>query len=221
MDWLNELAGERARFFGLEVGAVRIGDSAVAPLFTLRVQPNDWHAQVAASTKASRASGKGALYKAFWTQFLERVKQERPGWTRAKVPTDGNWMIMPSPLAGCVYGVSFTQGGRIRTELYIDAADGEVNRRVFDAMHQRKDEVEAAFGAPLSWEPLPERRACRIAAYHEGDVTRTDDFSSYVDWFLDVGTRFRAALEPHASAVRVAVDGPAGDLGTEPPPADD
>lgn len=31
LDWLNDLAGYRARFFGLEVRAVRIGDSARSP----------------------------------------------------------------------------------------------------------------------------------------------------------------------------------------------
>ncbi len=217
LDWLNDLAGYRARFFGLEVRAVRIGDSAVAPLFTLRVQPNDWHAQVAASAKAtSQGTGKGALYRDFWTRFLERVKQQQPGWTRARVPAADNWMTMPSPLKGCVYGVNFTSAGTVRTELYIDAGDAAVNARVLEALHQHRQDIETAVGEPLSWEPLPQRRACRIAVHSPGDVTRSEEFDSYIDWFLDVGARFRAALEPHAAAVRKAVEAPAAGDGAVP-----
>jgi hypothetical protein len=85
---LNSLAGEGARFFGIEIGAVRIGDSPVAPTFTLRAQPNDWHARLSALAKSGLpASAKGQLYREFWGKFLECVHAERPAWTRAKVPT--------------------------------------------------------------------------------------------------------------------------------------
>ncbi len=39
LDWLNGLAEGNTRFFGVEIGAVRIGDSPPAPLFKLRSRP--------------------------------------------------------------------------------------------------------------------------------------------------------------------------------------
>jgi hypothetical protein len=36
LDYLNGLGGENARFFGVEIGVVRIGNSDPAPLFKLR-----------------------------------------------------------------------------------------------------------------------------------------------------------------------------------------
>lgn len=53
LDWLNGLAQGNARFFGVEIGAIRIAGSPPAPLFRLRAQPNDWHSQVATAAKAS------------------------------------------------------------------------------------------------------------------------------------------------------------------------
>ncbi len=59
LEWLNERTDEETRFFAVEIKAVRIGDSAVAPLLTLVVQPNDWGKQVraAAVQQAARTWG--------------------------------------------------------------------------------------------------------------------------------------------------------------------
>jgi uncharacterized protein DUF4268 len=204
MDWLNSLAGEAARFFGIEIGAVRIGNSPIAPTFTLRAQPNDWHAQLSKAAKTgTQMSAKGQLYRALWGKLLERVHAERPSWTRAKVPTSENWMTMPSPIKGAVNGFNFPPG-QLRAELYIDTGDGEVNTRIFDALHIHKAAIEELFGESLKWEPLPTRKASRIATYSVGDVTQSDAHDDYVVWFIQASSRLREALEPYASVAMAA-----------------
>jgi hypothetical protein len=174
--------------------------SRPAPLFKLVAQPNDWHAQVASATKVSNISGKGQLYVAFWERFLERIHPERPGWTKARKALADNWLTMPSPFkgGGVIYSVNFPSGGKLRYELYIDNGDASANLALFEALRTHQKEIEEAFGAPLSWEDLPTRKACRVAAYGEGDVARVDDHDAYVDWFIDTGTRLREALQPYA-----------------------
>ena len=101
--FLNDLGGERARFFGVEIGAVRIGDSAPAPLSKVVAQPNDFHAQestTAQVTSQGDASGRGALYQTFWQNFLERVHAEHPDWTRATKGPAQNWLTLPSRFKG-------------------------------------------------------------------------------------------------------------------------
>jgi len=209
LDWLNNLAGENARFFGIEIQTVRIADSPVAPTFVLRAQPNDWHATLSAAAKStSKASGKAPLYKAFWSSFLDAVHAQRPTWTRAKVPTDVNWMTMPSPIKGAVVGVNFTQNAQIRTELYIDSGDGSLNALIFEELEKHRTDLEDMFGEALSWEDLPGRRACRLAAYAPGSVTETDSHDDYIAWFIDAGSRLRAALNTCAAAVNIATDSP-------------
>jgi hypothetical protein len=204
VDWLNSLTGAGARFFGIEIGAVRIGDSPVAPTFTLRAQPNDWHARLSAIAKSGLpASAKGQLYREFWGKFLQCVHAERPAWTRAKVPTTDNWMVMPSPVKGGVNGFNFPPG-QLRAELYIDTGDGEANSRIFDTLHAHKTAIEESFGEPLQWEPLPNRKASRIAVYSAGDVTHQDAHADYIDWFIQSSTRLREALAPYAPAALAA-----------------
>ncbi len=200
LSFLNQLAGENARFFGVEIAVVRIGDSAPAPLFKLAAEPNEFHAQASSAARVSSQdiSGKPALYAAFWEQFLERVHLEHPEWTRARKAPAQNWFTMPSPFSSsCPYSFSFSQGG-LRCELYLDSLDPNQVRDLFERLHQQKETIEASFGAPLQWEELPGRRASRIAAYLPGDVTRADEHRTYVDWFISTSARFRTALESYA-----------------------
>jgi len=197
LDWLNDLAKGDVRFFGIEIGAVKIGDSLPAPLFKLRAQPNEWHAVISTAAKAtSEGSSKAAAYRAFWARLIERVHIEHPGWTNAKVASSGNWMTMKCPIKGCVYGVNFAMGGKTRAELYIDTGDSEENLTRLQSFAAHKTEIEAAFVEPLSWEELPGKRACRIAVYGSGDAAETDEHDAYIDWFFDASSRLRSALEP-------------------------
>jgi hypothetical protein len=195
LDWLNENTGEQAHFFGIELQVVKIGDSMSAPLFNVVVLPNDWQKQVRAATQAAAVSEKGALNREFWNRFLMRVHAEHPDWTRARTTRPDNWFDMASPIRDCRMSHSFTQGDRLRVELYIDSGDAERNAEIFDYYASRRTELEAAYGEGLSWEELPNRRACRIAAYRDGcRVADVDRHEEFIDWFLTAGSALRRAI---------------------------
>jgi hypothetical protein len=197
LDFLNELGGEDVRFFGVEISAVRIADSPAAPLFRLRAQPNDWHAQVAANARsASRQSGRAALYQAFWAKFLDRVKVERPGWTHARKPQPLNWFSMSSPLKGATsFAACFGQGGKLRSELYIDDEDPEKAAALYRSLFAAKEIIDGAYGKALSWEELPDKRASRIADYTDGDISDEGSMGAQIDWFIETGSRLREAID--------------------------
>lgn len=195
LDWLNQETGEDVRFFGVELQVVRIGDSSPAPLLNVVAQPNDWQKHVRATTRAEQSGGKGELYLRFWTRYLDRVHSEHPGWTRARKPQTANWTNQPAALSGTVIALSFAAGGRLRHELYIDTNDGEANRQTFEALRAWRALLEESYGRPLQFEPLPERRACRIAEYREdADVAEVERHDEFIDWFFDAGVRLRRAL---------------------------
>lgn len=196
LDLLNDLGGDRVRFFGIELSAVRIGGSKPAPMVQIRAQPNDWHAHVSASARATQASGKAAIYRQFWTRFLERVAVEHPTWTNASKPQTASWLSMPCPFkGGSGYVSSFAQGGKVRVELYIDSPQGETADAIYGMLHERARDLETVFGGALVFEELPDRRASRIAVYRDGDVSETTLHDEYIDWMFDTGERLRRAIE--------------------------
>jgi hypothetical protein len=196
LSWLNETTTEEVRFFGVEVSAVRIGDSPAAPLLSLAVQPSETQRRVRERADAARLSGKSRHYADFWTRFLARVRAEHPDWTRRGAGIRSqNWLDMPSGIAGTYLAASFARGRRLRHELYIDCGDADRNARLFQTLESQRATLEAAYARPLTFEELPDKQASRVADYFEGaDVSEAARHDEFVDWFLDSGRRLRAAL---------------------------
>ncbi len=196
LNWLNESTDEGFHFFGVEVAAVRIGDSPPAPLLTLVVQPSDSQKQVRERADASRLSGKARLYAEFWARFIERVNIDYPKWTRRRsVVRSDNWLDFPSGISGTYFAASFAQGARLRHELYIDCGDADRNLALFKALEAQRDALENHYGRPLIFEALPDRRATRVADYLDGaDVSQSARHDEFIDWFFDAGERLRRAV---------------------------
>lgn len=189
LDWLNENTGEDQAFFGIEIKLVRIDDSRPAPLFKLVSQPNEWQKSVA-STRAT--SARGEAYKAFWTAFLEKLKERAPGMTNAKKGLPQNWFNISAGRSGFAYAVAFKLKGRFGVELYIDTGDKEKNKQFFEQLYGQKDSIEQELGMVLSWERLDNARACRIAALCEGRIDIGErELADLQDWAIATLIKFR------------------------------
>jgi hypothetical protein len=197
LDWLNDLAQGNARFFGVEIGAVRIGGSAPAPMFKLRAQPNDWHATVASVTRVSSTnSERDEAFLRFWGMFLERLQIEHPDWTRTRRPKKGHYVDLKSRFRLAHYVLSFASKGRLRVELYIGRGDALENQELFRSLEGSRQQIERSFGEPLEWDEGPGKRICRIMIHRPGDVLELDRHDEYAGWFIQTAERLMAALEP-------------------------
>lgn len=194
IDWLNARTDENTRFFGVELGVVRIGQSEPAPSFRLVAQPNDWEKTVRAATIQVEATGKQMLYRSFWTRWIELMQAERPGWSRATRPPRESWFTTTTGTSGVSHYTSFTRRG-LSSELVFESSDADLNIARYQALRAHRDAVESTYGGPLEWQELPGRKATRVADYlPDADVTEEDDWDHYLVWLLDRQTRLRAAV---------------------------
>jgi hypothetical protein len=195
LDWLNARTDEETRFFGVELGVVRIGESQPAPAFRLIAQPNDWEKTVRAATSQGEArSERQERYRVFWTKWLDRVRAERPGWTRATRPPADSWFTMAAGVTGTSFYTSFTKQG-LSSELVFESPNAAINAARLKALLGRREQMELAYGGPLDWQELPGKKATRVAEYlTAADLGSAGDWDAYVDWLLDRQTRLRAAL---------------------------
>jgi hypothetical protein len=200
IDWLNARTDEKTRFFAVEISAVQIDQSRKAPLLKLVAQPNDWNKTVKAAT-SSLMTERGNLYFEFWTQYLARVNNEYPSWTSSNKAPAANWINLKSGAANVGLGVNFSLKG-LRSEIYFGDANAEVNARRFEFLRSQKERFEQDFGSQLSWEPLEDRIACRIAFYGSGSIEDRDQWESYIDWFIDSQSELRKALAPHVERLK-------------------
>ena len=64
-----------------------------------------------------------------------------------------------------------------------------------------KHEIEAAYGGPLSWEPLEGKKASRIATYRDEAIERREQWPEYQQWLLENLGRLRQAIQPFVDAL--------------------
>lgn len=197
IDWLNERTNEGTRFFAVEIGVVRIGDSAPAPAFKLVAQPNDWEKQVksARTVGAGEVTERGRLYWDFWEQVRNRIQTAHPGWSRARTSTKASWYSMSLGTTGCVMEMSFTRIG-LCAQIVFDASEADLNTTRFRTIRARQGDFEEALGwAPL-WDEMPGRKSARITVKSDfPDVTDVESWPQMIDWLVEAQSRLREALD--------------------------
>ena len=200
VSWLNQSA--TAAFYMVKVEAIRIGDSAPAPLLTLIVGPSE-EAREAGETKKELAE-RYAIRERFWTRLL--------GGARAKTklhasisPGQHGWIETGAGKSGLAYAYVVRQNDA-NVELYIDRGkDSEAeSKAIFDSLAQSREAIEADFGEPLEWQRLEGKRACRIKKDIDiGGYRDEERWPQIQDAMIDAMIRLEKALKPHIARLDV------------------
>lgn len=200
ISWLNESSA--ASFYLLKVEAIRIGDSAPAPLLTLIVGPSKEGREVG-ETKKELAERYDIRHN-FWTGLLDYAKMKTKLHAGLS-PSEYNWNGTGAGVRGLGYNYSLTKHAST-VELYIDRgkdAENE-NKTIFDQLLAAKEDIERVFGEPLEWQRLEERRACRIrkkltiGGWRDDPARWPDVYTAMVDAMI----RLEKALKPHIQKLK-------------------
>lgn len=191
--WLNETLPADTAFYLLKLEAFRIGDSDPAPHLEVVAGPSLESKQVGGQKK--ELAERHILRMEFWKQLLELSKGKTRLFERIS-PTDDNWLSAGAGKSGLAYSyVVRMQDAHV--ELYIDRGDADVNKRIFDSFLAKKGEVEDRFGAPLDWQRLDDKRACRIRYLITGHgLADRDHWSELQEKLVDAMVKLHAALQP-------------------------
>ncbi len=194
LDWLNERTDEGTRFFAVELSAVQIGDSPLAPLFTVVVEPNDWQKTVRRSTQVPNLSASGELNREFWALFLNQLHLRFPHWTNTRKSLPQNWINLPAGVSVANF-VVIISGSTMRVEIYFSSSDANINFANFEKVFAQRVSIECAFGDSLDWDELPGRKACRISFSAAANVKNRDAWDTYAKWLLDNIDNLRTAVD--------------------------
>jgi len=194
LSWLNE--STPSDFYLLKIEGIRIGDSPPAPLLTRIVGPSE-ESREAGDIKKERAE-RHFMRRRFWAGLLDRAKAQTTLHS-ARSPSEQDWISTGAGKAGLGLNYSITQHGSM-VELYINTGDANENERLFDELLVNKEQIESVYGAPLNWEPLEGKRACRIAERMPSGGWRDDeeaDWPRIQDQMIDAMIRLEKALRPY------------------------
>lgn len=220
LDWLNEVTREGINFFGLEIELWQIGTSAPAPKINVVSKPNDWAESI---SKAASALGAGEvtetkqLQRAYWAALADALRSARSP-LRPQKPLPQHWTTFALGRSGVYLTATVnTVGQRVGVHMTLAGATG---KPYFAQFRAQRDEVERAFGGPLEWRELPDRKESQVGVVlPNADPTDRADWSRQHAWLRQTLERLQAVMAPRARAL-VPAGGPgasAGDVPTDAP----
>jgi len=198
ISWLNESSS--ASFYLIKVEAVQIGDSKPAPLFTLIVGPSEESRQVGAIKKD--IAERYFIRHRFWSTLL-KISKDKTKLHANISPSQHNWIGTSTGVRGLGFNYGIRQHDS-QIELYIDRGtdSNEENKKIFDLIFSKKDEIESSFGDSLLWERLESKRACRISKQVSlGGYRDENKWDEISETMVDTMIRFSKALKPYIKSL--------------------
>ena len=187
IEWLNKHTDDEISFFLMEVHAYKIGDSDPAPQFKIIEQPNDFVKIVKAVSKNTDMNESQKNRLEFWTQFNEVVDSKGKPFNKRKATTD-HWYNVAIGSSDASISIDLVnKEHKIRVSLWISD-----NKDIFDALLQKKDEIEEALGFALEWNRLNNKKASYICTYIKGlDFKKQDNYPMLMEQIIDLVLKMR------------------------------
>ena len=123
----------------------------------------------------------------FWTQFNEVVDSQGKPFNKRKATTD-HWYNVAIGSSDASISIDLVnKEHKIRVSLWIND-----NKDIFDALFQRKDEIETALGFGLEWNRLDNKKASYICTYIKGlDFKKQDNYPMLMEQIVDLVLKMR------------------------------
>lgn len=193
VDWFNENSDKA--FYIVSVEGIEVSGS-VAPLFTPVAVPSPVAREIGEEKR--ELSERDLKQERFWEELLEKSNETFPLFGSIS-PKHQAWVGKGAGIGGVAYNY-YIANNWARVELYIDTKSKEENLELFEALSERKESIEDTFGEPLTWEPIEDKRACRIKKrVFDNGLTDEDHWDETQEEMVDAMYRFYNALDPHLS----------------------
>lgn len=190
VEWLNNHTDDKIGFFLCEIKLFQIGDSQIAPAFTVVERPNDWTKEIRKTASANSTQQQRLEY---WQAFNDYAFSDA-NFSRIfnkRKPTMDHWMDFSIGSSACHIAVSQIQKRKaVDVELYIND-----DKELFKSLFAHKDEIEKNMEMELEWKELPERKASRILIEKTVDLDDRATWPEQFDYIMDTCIKMKRAFK--------------------------
>ncbi|MYC07643.1 MAG: hypothetical protein F4X57_10825 [Chloroflexi bacterium] len=190
LEWLNSWAPDEIEVYGVEVRAVRIGDSLPAPEFVPVVFPNERRPSLQGPDAPNR--------KEFYQPLVNRLREE--DFTTKQNATSAWIQRFESNVPGLTYNADVGSNPRV----FMSMSDRNTKQQVFDSLREdaeRVKRVENALGiqddpsTEIIWKTAPGN----ISVSRKGSGNNMTD--EVRDWMFNYLIKFKKVFNPHIEAI--------------------
>ncbi len=141
-------------------------------------------------------------YRDFFQEMLGGLR--RAGFTDKTYVRVGNDQAFPSGFTGIDYHVGFWGGqGNMSLDVYLWIAkwDRNLNKQIFDALYQYREEIEGELRG-VSWWREDNERMSSIYFTDPGSIRDSEEkLAGLLAWALDILPKLKAAFQPRLEKV--------------------
>ena len=202
VNWLNE-TDNGCDFYLLELQLIRIGDSPLGPLFTIKSAPSK-EAREKGELKRQETRRHEMRFK-FWTELLKVFKEDRsmPAFKNSSATKD-SFISSGAGIAG-IQWVLWVTKDIVRCELRIDKGKGaeEQNLKILHKLMEKRDQIESVYGPGLNWDELEGYRTTSIRTEFPGGYDNPEEeWPTIIAEDLERTKRFISALKDPVSKLK-------------------
>lgn len=197
IDWLNRITDESINFFGIEIEAIKIGDSQAAPQFKVVAKPNDWSRSVKKATTDNELSDTKVKQREYWTALKEYVADNGNPFKMQK-PSPQHWCLIALGKSG--FHLSLTVNSQkqvVSVLLEINTDNAENNKKYFDSLKSDyESQAAAAISDKLVWQRLDDKKVSLVSLSEKYDFLDENTRKEQFEWFFDTANKFNKFFRP-------------------------
>tara|TARA_R110002096_G_scaffold121956_2_gene263961 strand:- start:59 stop:1192 length:1134 start_codon:yes stop_codon:yes gene_type:complete len=131
---------------------------------------------------------------AFWEQALEAIRTSDCDLFKNVNRSKDHWLSAGSGVSSCPFSLIFGVK-EARVELNISRSVTAENKFIFDALLEKKQSIESAFGDELEWLRLDAKKSSRIQFSKTFDGYNQDNWGDIIEWMVEYMLRLEKALK--------------------------
>ncbi|WP_143531228.1 DUF4268 domain-containing protein, partial [Rodentibacter genomosp. 2] len=93
---------------------------------------------------------------------------------------------------------------KVRVRLYINTESKDKNKKIFDFLYGRKNDIENKFEESLIWERLGDSKTSQIS-YSTNEFNRDDsnNWDKAIEWHIDKMKKFEDSIKDELEKIKV------------------
>ena len=196
---LNQWTADDVRFYGVKVELVRKDGGESKPRFRTVVAPGEWRLDRTLPLGAKSAAAQ--QHDDFFRPLITDLRRARFAG-RATLYIGYAGRIFPSGYDGIGYAVSFWKDDAWVT-LNISMDDNDDTKRIFDALHADREEIEASVAdAEWDWDRNDHFTFSSISVRKAGTIDDPpEELEAIRAWMLDLLPKFRDVFDPRVKQI--------------------
>ena len=146
-----------------------------------------------------------ARHLEYWELVLEEINRGASSLFRNVSAGKGHWLSAGSGLRSCPFNVVLGKG-EIRVEFWLGRQDRDENKLFFDALMERREQIETAFEGELTWRRLDHRKSSRVEYAAPFETTDREIWPELVNWHARHIERLEKAFSPEIERLNGLAD---------------